>query len=112
MTSSAALPTTFTLTPVLERTTVDIIGNLDMANRLQFKQVVLDELARGQKHFVFDLVKCPYIDSAGLGVLVGLSKKIRSSGGTIRLANLNEDLQTLFELTKLDTLFVIGGVAR
>jgi anti-sigma B factor antagonist len=38
---------------------------------------------------------------------VSLSKKIREHGGELRLANLNEDLRTLFELTKLDTLFQI-----
>ena len=42
-----------------------------------------------------------------VGVLVSLSKKIREQGGDLRLCGLNEDLQTLFELTKLDTLFAI-----
>jgi anti-sigma B factor antagonist len=39
---------------------------------------------------------------------VSLSKKIREQGGELRLANLNDDLKTLFELTKLDTLFQIA----
>ncbi len=43
----------------------------------------------------------------GLGVLVSMSKKIREAGGELRLAGLNEDLRTLFELTKLDSLFAI-----
>ena len=47
-------------------------------------------------------------DSSGLGVLVSLSKKIREQGGELRLSSLNEDLRTLFELTKLDTLFRIA----
>ena len=38
-----------------------------------------------------------------------LAKKIRDQGGDLRLANLNDDLQTLFELTKLDTLFQISN---
>jgi anti-sigma B factor antagonist len=38
---------------------------------------------------------------------VSLSKKIREQGGELRLSGLNEDLRTLFELTKLDTLFRI-----
>ena len=33
---------------------------------------------------------------------------VRDMGGDLRLANLNDDLQTLFELTKLDTLFQIS----
>jgi len=45
-------------------------------------------------------------------VLVSLSKKIRDEGGDLRLAGLNEDLKTLFELTKLDTLFAIADSAQ
>ena len=41
-------------------------------------------------------------------VLVSLSKKIREQGGELRLSSLNDDLRTLFELTKLDTLFKIA----
>jgi anti-sigma B factor antagonist len=41
-------------------------------------------------------------------VLVSLSKKIRESGGVLRLAGLSDDLRTLFELTKLDTLFQLA----
>ena len=41
-------------------------------------------------------------------MLVSLSKKIREQEGELRLASLNEDLRTLFELTKLDTLFTIA----
>jgi len=37
-----------------------------------------------------------------------LAKRLRELGGDLRLANLNDDLQTLFELTKLDTLFQIS----
>ena len=61
-----------------------------------------------KKKFLIDFSQTGYIDSSGLGVLVSLSKKIREQGGELRLANLNDDLQTLFELTKLDTLFQIS----
>jgi len=39
---------------------------------------------------------------------VTLSKKIREQGGELSLASLSEDLRTLFELTKLDTLFLFS----
>jgi anti-sigma B factor antagonist len=42
-----------------------------------------------------------------LGALVTISKRVRETGGQIRLAGLNDDLRALFELTKLDTLFAI-----
>jgi anti-sigma B factor antagonist len=87
---------------------VDVEGQLIVGNRQELKQKVLDELEGGERKFVVDFEKTGYIDSSGLGVLVSLSKKVREQGGELRLANLNEDLKTLFELTKLDTLFHIA----
>ncbi|MEJ2185025.1 MAG: STAS domain-containing protein [Gemmatimonadota bacterium] len=89
-------------------TIVDVEGQLIVGNRQELKQKVLAELEKGDRKFLIDFEKTGYIDSSGLGVLVSLSKKIREQGGELRLANLNEDLRTLFELTKLDTLFQIS----
>jgi anti-sigma B factor antagonist len=90
-----------------EVTVVDVEGQLVVSNRQELKQAVLDELERGGRKFLIDFESTGYIDSSGLGVLVSLSKKIREQGGELRLARLNDDLRTLFELTKLDTLFQI-----
>jgi len=89
-------------------TVVDVEGQLIVGNRQELKQKVLEELEDGERKFVIDFANTGYIDSSGLGVLVSLSKKIREQGGELRLAALNEDLRTLFELTKLDTLFKIA----
>jgi len=88
-------------------TVVDVEGQLIVGNRQELKQKVLEELEGGDRRFVIDFQQTGYIDSSGLGVLVSLSKKIREQGGELRLSGLNEDLRTLFELTKLDTLFRI-----
>ena len=90
-------------------TILDVEGQLIVGNRQELKQKVLDELENGERKFLIDFDRTGYIDSSGLGVLVSLSKKIREQGGELRLANLNEDLRTLFELTKLDTLFQISN---
>ena len=89
-------------------TVVDVEGQLIVGNRQELKQKILDELDGGERRFVIDFAETGYIDSSGLGVLVSLSKKIREHGGELRLSSLNEDLRTLFELTKLDTLFRIA----
>jgi len=89
-------------------TVVDVEGQLIVGNRQELKQKVLEQLAEGDRKFVIDFSNTGYIDSSGLGVLVSLSKKIREQGGELRLTNLNEALHTLFELTKLDTLFKIA----
>jgi anti-sigma B factor antagonist len=90
---------------------IEVDGQLIVGNRQDLKQQVLDALAAGDRKFLIDFTKTGYIDSSGLGVLVSLSKKIRDEGGDLRLAGLNEDLRTLFELTKLDTLFAIADSA-
>jgi len=87
---------------------VEVEGQLIVGNRQELKQKVLDELEKGTRKVLVDFARTGYIDSSGLGVLVSLAKKIREMGGDLRLANLNDDLQTLFELTKLDTLFQIS----
>ena len=89
-------------------TIIDVEGQLIVGNRQELKQKVLEELEGGARKFLIDFSQTGYIDSSGLGVLVSLSKKIREQGGELRLANLNDDLKTLFELTKLDTLFQIA----
>jgi anti-anti-sigma factor len=88
-------------------TLVEVDGQLIVGNRQELKQKVLEHLDAGDRKFVIDFANTGYIDSSGLGVLVSLSKKIREQGGELRLSSLNEDLRTLFELTKLDTLFRI-----
>jgi anti-sigma B factor antagonist len=90
---------------------LEVDGQLIVGNRQEFKQRVLDALDGGERRFLVDFTRTGYIDSSGLGVLVSLSKKIRDEGGELRLAGLNEDLKTLFELTKLDTLFAISDSA-
>ncbi len=91
---------------------VDVDGQLIVGNRQELKQKILEALEAGDRKFLIDFTRTGYIDSSGLGVLVSLSKKIRDEGGELRLAGLNEDLRTLFELTKLDTLFAISDTAR
>jgi anti-sigma B factor antagonist len=92
-----------------DRVIVTVEGQLIAGNRQQLRDAVLPEIDRGARHFVIDFADTGYIDSAGLGALVSLSKRIREGDGTLRLTNLNEDMRTLFELTKLDTLFTLGG---
>lgn len=89
-------------------TVIDVTGQLIVGNRRELKDAVLEQLDGGARKYLVNFEDTAYIDSSGLGVLVSLSKKIRERGGELRLSGLNEDLRTLFELTKLDTLFHIA----
>ena len=95
----------FTVIRERDALVVEVDGQLVVSNRQAFKQVVLDEVEQGARVIVVDFARSAYIDSSGLGALVSLGKRIREAGGDLRLAGLNEDLRTLFELTRLDALF-------
>jgi anti-sigma B factor antagonist len=83
-------------------------GQVHIANRQQLKQLVVDALAAGRRRIVIDFAHTGYVDHSGLGVLVSVSKRIRELGGVLVLSSLNSDVKTLFELTKLDTLFHVA----
>ena len=89
-------------------TVVDVDGQLIVGNRQELKDLVQRALEAGERRILIDFSRTGYIDSSGLGALVSISKRIREAGGELRLAGLNDDLRSLFELTKLDTLFQIS----
>ena len=98
----------FQVSKVNDVTVIEVEGQLIVGNRNELKEKVLEKIELGEQAFEIDFANTAYIDSSGLGVLVSLSKKIREHGGELRLSGLSEDLRTLFELTKLDTLFQIA----
>ena len=83
-------------------------GQLIAANKQQLRDALNLEIDAGARAFVIDFADTGYIDSAGLGTLVSLAKKVRDARGSLRLTNLNSDLRTLLELTRLDRLFEFG----
>ncbi|HEY8195987.1 MAG TPA: STAS domain-containing protein [Gemmatimonadales bacterium] len=86
---------------------VQVEGQLVVGNRHELKELVQAALDKGERRLLVDFSRTGYIDSSGLGALVSISKRIREMGGELRLSGLNDDLRSLFELTKLDTLFAI-----
>ncbi|HEX5004321.1 MAG TPA: STAS domain-containing protein, partial [Gemmatimonadales bacterium] len=87
---------------------VQVEGQLIVGNRQELKATIQQALDNAERKLLVDFAKTGYIDSSGLGALVSISKKVREQGGELRLSGLNEDLRSLFELTKLDTLFAIA----
>ena len=91
---------------------LQVEGQLIVGNRQELKDLVQAALDRGERRLLIDFSRTGYIDSSGLGALVSISKRIREAGGELRLSGLNEDLRSLFELTKLDTLFSIADTSQ
>jgi anti-sigma B factor antagonist len=93
-------------------TVVQVDGQLIVGNRHELKDLIQAALDSGERKLLVDFSRTGYIDSSGLGALVSVSKRIREAGGELRLAGLNDDLRSLFELTKLDTLFTISETSE
>ena len=93
-------------------TVVRMDGQLIVGNRQELKDVIQAALDRGERRILVDFSHTGYIDSSGLGALVSISKRVREVGGELRLSGLNEDLRSLFELTKLDSLFSIADTPQ
>ena len=99
----------FSITKHGDMVSILIEGHLVVGNRQALKQLVLDQLSAGERHFRIDFARTRYVDSSGLGVLLAVTRRVSEEAGTLRLANLSPDLRTLFELTKLDALFLYEG---
>jgi anti-sigma B factor antagonist len=70
------------------------------------RHLVRDHLTES-KQLVLDLGKVSYIDSSGLGVLVGLYSTAAKVGGGLKLANLNPGLEDILQITKVFTVFEV-----
>jgi anti-sigma B factor antagonist len=63
----------------------------------------------GEKKLLLNFRNVEYMSSAVLGMLVTLNKKIQAAGGKLVLCNIDPQIREVFEITKLDKLFVIRG---
>ena len=71
-------------------------------------QLVTDELlGAGRQYFVVDLREVSFVDSAGLGALVRLYKRVRIGEGDVRLARVSPNIMQILELTRLNRVFDI-----
>lgn len=62
----------------------------------------LEELKRkGQTKVVVDLSKADFMDSSGIGTLIGALTTMKKAGGDVKLAGMKERIKNLFLLTRL-----------
>lgn len=77
-------------------------GRLNMGGAPQLRQVVSETVASGHNRVVVDMGKIEFMDSSGLGALVGSLKTARLAGGDLRIANINPQVQMVLELTGMN----------
>ena len=82
-----------------------VTGEIDMATAPKLRQHVQKVTARAPQGLVLDLDNVDFIDSTGLGVMVGAAKRMRIVGGGFRIVCNQKHLNELFALTRLDAVF-------
>lgn len=70
-------------------------------------------LQSGVQRFVIDLSAIPFLDSAGMAVLISLLKRTRQDGGDVRLVwPIEENARRILRLTKFDRVFNMSETAE
>jgi anti-sigma B factor antagonist len=86
---------------------VSLSGEVDLYTAPEFKQQLLDVIAKGAKEVVVDFSDTTFIDSTTLGVLVGGVKRLRTNDGQLSLVCSDRNITKIFEITGLDRVFTI-----
>lgn len=73
----------------------------------RFRQRVKDIIDEGRRHIIIDLSRVGHINSCGLGSLVCGLVAARKAGGDLVLMNADKNIEHLFEITRLNTVFHI-----
>jgi anti-sigma B factor antagonist len=84
-----------------------VSGEVDVATVPKMREQLHNLVARGDNHIVVDLDAVDFLDSTGLGVLVGALKRVRSSGGDLQLVCTQPRIRKVFEVTGLTKVFAI-----
>ena len=85
---------------------LDLSGKIVLGEGdVQLKERIKDLLGDGQRRILLNLAEVNYIDSAGLGTLIGSYTTAKRDGGSLKLVNLTKRIQDLLAITKLITVF-------
>jgi anti-sigma B factor antagonist len=84
-----------------EHAVVVAAGDIDIFTAPRLIDHVEPLIEAGHRHFVVDLEAVDFIDSTGLGALVGVLKRARVHGGSVAVACTHERTRRLFRMTVL-----------
>ena len=85
---------------------MDLSGRITLGEAsVVVRDVINDLMGKGNKKILLNLVEVDYIDSSGIGVLIGGLSTVRSQGGELKLVNLSKRIGDLLRITKLYSLF-------
>ena len=83
-----------------------IRGEIDVSTAPQVKLAARDAVFAGSDRVVLDLTETTFLDSTGLGVIIGLARLLRPDGD-IAIVNVNPSIAKTFEITGLGDIFTV-----
>ena len=87
-------------------TILDLSGRITLGEGLgDLRDSIREALSGTRKNIVLNLGEVSYIDSSGLGQLIGSYATVRERGGQLKLVNLQKKVVDLMQITKLLTVF-------
>src|SRR5436305_1040867 len=87
---------------------LDVQGRIVLGDEIHtLRDAVRGLVAEGKKKIILNLAGMDYLDSSGVGELVGAFTTVRNAGGELKLLNLRQKVQDVLHVTKLYTVFDI-----
>ena len=86
---------------------ITLRGEIDVYTAPRLRQALIDLVSQGSTDIVVDMDKVDFLDSTGLGVLVGGLKKVRAHDGSLQLICTQDRLLKIFRITGLTKVFDI-----
>jgi len=84
---------------------VELSGEIDVYTSPKVKESIAELIDQGHYSLVINLENVRYIDSTGLGVLIGALKRVREHGGSVNLVCTNPQIKKIFDITGLVKIF-------
>jgi anti-sigma B factor antagonist len=88
-------------------TVVAVGGEIDVYTAPKLREAMVELVNEGRYQLVVDLEQVDFLDSTGLGVLVGGLKRVRANDGNLRVVCTQERLLKIFRITGLTKVFAI-----
>jgi anti-sigma B factor antagonist len=82
-------------------------GEIDFATGPQLKDAITESLMTGDVRLVIDLLDVDFIESTGLGALIGGRRRAHTLGGSLVLVCTEQQMLKIFRITGLDKVFTI-----
>ena len=90
-----------------DRTIVKVGGEIDVYTAPKLREQLVELVGAGKYHLIVDMEDVDFLDSTGLGVLVGGLKRVRAHDGSLDLVCTQERILKIFRITGLTKVFGI-----